>query len=1055
MLCALWWPKFRPRVSVLLFSAMLACAPSVGMTNSGNLSTGVRIGNDTGEAYLSLFVPIYSNEKTLIFFNPRGSLKDEGETEGNVGVGFRHLLGDSSAIVGANIYYDHRKSAYGNSWEQWGAGLEFLSDWVDARVNYYRPENQDVMINEASIQTREVVTNTEVDVSKRYTNSFGREQTGFSSTSSASGVNFSGNSLRGDITTSNTTSFRDIRVNTVWTTTSQTTTINTTTTDLFFEQFEGDLEGWDAELGFKIPLPDTMPEVRVFGGCYDFDKRYGGEIKGAKGRLEIRTGPYFTLDAEVFDDAELNDTSWFLGARLHLPFDVAKLLRGQNPFGIKKQALADFRKRPLESRMNEDVIRDVRIQTGESDFGENQNRRKQKLDVDIDVQEQTVTQFSTSVKEFSVSSVATGEGNITRGGNAVTILHIDNDNSGDPLNDAGAVAGTYENPHATATAANADGLDADVILIHGGSTVTDADIQVDSNDTLLGEGGGTAHSLSTDQGSVALPETASGAQAGAVPTISGVDIASSNVQVNNLTITNGSITTAVGGTHSNLSIQNITINGSGAGIDAIELGEGGALGGTIVLNNITVNSAGENGIDINNVLGAATIIGNNITITGSADDGLDIDDVASGAVFNFSNVNLMNSVSDGLIVEDGHGRFTFNNLDVSGSTGDGVEIFESTGTFNFDSASSIAGSGDSAFFIDNFSSLSPVDVNFAGTITHAGTFAAVDIENISDSTIVFGGAITSNNGLGGGIYIDFVDDSTVTFKGPLDIDTIGGGGVNVFDGAGIGVVDSFGSEISFDQKVDIDTSSGNGFLSGGNIGSTVSFNGGLSINTTSGGGFVALDGGTFNVAATTADESITTETGQALVVGSLLFTVDQMADITFDSINVTTGTGVEAIPPDSGDPGTGFESIDISRTGGIVRVNGGTIVAPTVVGTSAVAVDNNLGGGVLEVNLTNMTVTGAADGGSGVDVIGQSAALPVTVNLVNTDARGGAGTGSVAGGAGITATNAILTLDAASTATGGAAVNGGGGAGIGGIGGASGANGAAFGAGVTVTNNGT
>ena len=317
--------------------------------------------------------------------NPRGSLKDEGETEGNVGVGFRHLLGEGSAIVGANVYYDHRQSKFGNSWSQWGAGLEFLSNWVDARVNYYQPEDRDMLINQGSVQTVQVETSSSIDTSKRNVFSSTREQTGFSSVSSAANVGFSGNSLNGDNTTQNTTQYRDTSTRTVFTTTKLTTTTNTTTTDLFFEQFEGGLDGWDAELGIKLPTPDTLPEARVFAGYYDFDKPYGGEIKGVKGRLEVRMGPYFTLDAELFDDAQLNNTKWFLGARLHVPFDMAKLFSGQSPFGMRKSALADFRNRSLKSRMIEDVIRDVRIQTGESDFAENQDRRKAKTDVDIAV----------------------------------------------------------------------------------------------------------------------------------------------------------------------------------------------------------------------------------------------------------------------------------------------------------------------------------------------------------------------------------------------------------------------------------------------------------------------------------------------------------------------------------------------------------------------------------------------------------------------------------------------------------------------------------------------
>ena len=1016
-----------------------------------------------------------------------------------MGVGFRHLLGDGDAIIGANVYYDRRKSKFDNSWRQWGAGLEFLSEWVDVRFNYYDPEDINVLLNEAAIQTLQVDTSVGVETSRRYANTSTREQTGFSSNSTASNVAYSGNNLTGNITTTNVTSFRDTSTRTVWTTTRQTTTTVNTTTDLFFEQFEGGLEGWDAELGIKMPLPDTMPEVRVFGGYYDFDKPFGGEIKGPKGRLEVRAGPYFTVDAEVFDDEKLNDTRWFLGARLHLPMDLNKLFKGENPFSISKHRLSDFRNRPLKERMDEDVIRDVRIQTEESEFSENRDRRRQHTDTDVDVQEQTVMQSSTTVEEFSVTSVTSGSGTVTRGGDALTIVHIDDNNTGDPNNDGAAALGTYENPHVDAdtavTGANDNALDADIILVHGGSTITGGDIQADDDDSVLGEGGGVTLTVSSDQGSIALPETAPGAQAGAVPTIPGVDISSNNVQVNNFTVTNGTVTTTAGGNHSNISIQNITFNGGSGGVDSIELGQGGGtLGGTVTLNNITVNGGGtgHNGIDINNVLAGAVINGSNITVNNSGDDGLDLDDIASGAVLNFTNIALNGSGDEGLNIDLGHGTFTFSNLDIGGSVEDGIQLTNSNGSFTFDAASSVATSGEDGIFIGG----GAPTFSFAGTVNHTAGQAVQILGTTASTSVTFGGMITGNTGATAAIDLSFNDGGTFTFNGGLDIDTTSGIGIwldnndgtsftfnNMLDadtttgdalliedndgstfaftagvdtnstaGEGIDLFDNDNSLFTFSGFVDIDTTSGTGFLADDNDGSTVSFNGGLDIDTTSGLGFDAFDGGTFNVAATAGDESIRTDTGVALLIGDSNFPDTQTVNITFDSINVVTSTN-------STNPFVSDESIQTRQTGGSLTINSGTIAAPNDNGTSAIGLNNNTGGGAFTVNLNNMTTTGAAEGGAGVHIVG-GAGSTITVNLSNTNVTGGAGTGNNGGGAGVRATqHANITLDATSTATGGAAVSGGGGSGIGDNGADSGNNGNNFSAGsagtVTVNNAGT
>ena len=179
----------------------------------------------------------------------------------------------------------------------------------------------------------------------------------------------------------------------------------------------------------------------------------------------------------------------------------------------------------------------------------------------------------------------------------------------------------------------------------------------------------------------------------------------------------------------------------------------------------------------------------------------------------------------------------------------------------------------------------------------------------------------------------------------------------------------------------------------------------------------------------------------------------QTINMAFDAIDVTVGTAVTAFTG-------GVESIEIGRTSGTLSINGGSIAAPAVAGISAILVDNSTCGvfpcsGALTLNLSNVTATGAADGGSGVDITGESAAVPVTVNLVNTNVTGGSSAGNVGGGAGVRATNAIITLDATSSAIGGASSSGGGGAGIGGIGGDDAANGENFGADVTVTSTGT
>jgi hypothetical protein len=80
-----------------IFTCVLAKSPK-----DSTITLGARVGQDTGEAYLSLLVPLYTRGQSLLFLNPRGVLKDEG----NIGLGFRHMFGDNKVIVGANFYRD-------------------------------------------------------------------------------------------------------------------------------------------------------------------------------------------------------------------------------------------------------------------------------------------------------------------------------------------------------------------------------------------------------------------------------------------------------------------------------------------------------------------------------------------------------------------------------------------------------------------------------------------------------------------------------------------------------------------------------------------------------------------------------------------------------------------------------------------------------------------------------------------------------------------------------------------------------------------------------------
>ena len=123
-----------------------------------------------------------------------------------------------------------------------------------------------------------------------------------------------------------------------------------------WRRYEEALAGVDAEIGFWLPYLDSRMPTAVFAGYYDFSSDYEDDISGFRLRLESRVHPNVTLDAEWYEDAELNRTDYFAGFRLHLPLDIwngARLNRSSSAARVP-----DF-----ASRMGDMVNRDFRVRT--------------------------------------------------------------------------------------------------------------------------------------------------------------------------------------------------------------------------------------------------------------------------------------------------------------------------------------------------------------------------------------------------------------------------------------------------------------------------------------------------------------------------------------------------------------------------------------------------------------------------------------------------------------------------------------------------------------------
>jgi hypothetical protein len=265
----------------------------------------------------------------VLFFNPRFSGTDQNEQEFNLGIGYRRLCSDGRLLLGGNTYYDVRKSEHDNTFHQFGFGVEALSEWVDARANYYLADEEEHAI------------------------------AGYAQT---------------DTTASRILAWGDMSA--YGYTIMQQATVEMNTTTRHFRQYEVSVSGWDAEVGVKLPYVDEWVETRVFAGYQRFENPWGDDLKGWKARLEVRALPGLTLDAGYFTEEELVDSKFYAGFRVQLPFDLSLLADGRSPFDGAGDAFHRRAAAPVSARMNEMVVRDMRVNDAVSGFREVESMRE-------------------------------------------------------------------------------------------------------------------------------------------------------------------------------------------------------------------------------------------------------------------------------------------------------------------------------------------------------------------------------------------------------------------------------------------------------------------------------------------------------------------------------------------------------------------------------------------------------------------------------------------------------------------------------------------------------
>ena len=288
----------------------VAMADEVDAFDYALLTPGFWAGEHYFEGRADALIPLFdcTERDGMLFFNGRGAWADEGEEEMNLGLVLRRRCLPGGGIVGLNTYYDSRWTREDAHYNQWGAGAEVLTKWIDARANYYLPEHK-----EEHLGSEEVVTVLDTKTVTRYDQYAVRDQ-----------LREKWNAYRYD-----------------------------TLQHDRYDFYAYPMKGYDAEIGALLPLGFQDVEARLFVGYYDFDERSGRnrdygdtEISGLKGRVELRGWNRLFLDAEIYEDDDLFDSKFMFSARVRVPIGGGE--------GSADGLLAD--------RLNEMVMRDPHIQ---------------------------------------------------------------------------------------------------------------------------------------------------------------------------------------------------------------------------------------------------------------------------------------------------------------------------------------------------------------------------------------------------------------------------------------------------------------------------------------------------------------------------------------------------------------------------------------------------------------------------------------------------------------------------------------------------------------------
>ncbi|HEU4839210.1 MAG TPA: LamG-like jellyroll fold domain-containing protein [Micavibrio sp.] len=255
----------------MLFTSLVCIAgPVYAEPLKGRAETNWRYGHERSILMTEFWAPITQGDDDVLYTDLRLMGDDQDNREGNLGLGYRHVLDLpilGEGIGGVNGWFDRRISERGSHFHQGTFGAEWLGDVIDLRFNTY------------------------------FGLSDPKKSGSRAGTETVSSPFFSGNGIFIDLTPGGQMVVEEV------------------------------MDGFDGEVGFTIPvLQDHIESIRFYTGGYYFSGDHSEEISGWRTRLTLD----ITSDVQVgarFQKDDERGSQGFLEATIRFPFGNKKSVR--------------------------------------------------------------------------------------------------------------------------------------------------------------------------------------------------------------------------------------------------------------------------------------------------------------------------------------------------------------------------------------------------------------------------------------------------------------------------------------------------------------------------------------------------------------------------------------------------------------------------------------------------------------------------------------------------------------------------------------------------------